>query len=116
MGPEFEWQEALAAGELKLQRARKSGRYFFPPRVAEPLSGDSDWEWVTAGGEGTVYSATTITPRAPAEPYNVVLVDLAEGVRLMSRVEGVNQVEIGMKVRAFIDRSGEAPLLLFRPA
>ena len=106
----------MADGEFRLQRARGSGRCFFPPRVAEPGTGDRDWEWVRASGEGTVYSATVVHPRPPAEPHNVVLVDLAEGPRLMSRIVGADAVRIGMKVRARIDRSGKAPLLLFVPA
>ena len=53
---------------------------------------------------------------------NIALIDLAEGVRLMSRVEGVppGQVKIGMKVKARImpgdgGRDG-SPLLVFDPA
>ena len=116
MSPEQRWRQALADGEFKLQRARASGRHFFPPRVAEPGTGDRDWEWVRASGNGTVYSVTTVHPRAPAEPYNVVLVDLAEGPRVMSRVVDAKDVRIGMAVRARIDRAGDAPLLLFEPA
>lgn len=116
MGPEREWLEALAAGEFKLQRSRTSGRFFFPPRIAEPGTGNRNWEWVTACGEGTVYSVTIVHPRAPEDAYNVALVDLAEGVRVMSRVVTKEAVQIGMKVRARIDRTGDEPLLLFEPA
>jgi uncharacterized OB-fold protein len=115
MGPEQEWRAALGDGELRLQRARRSGRCFFPPRVAEPGTGDREWDWIVASGEGTVYSVTIVHPRAPAEPYNIVLVDLAEGVRMMGRVVGTDTVKIGMKVRARIDREGPEPLLLFEP-
>ncbi len=116
MGPEEEWRAALAQGELRLQRARRSGRCFFPPRVAEPGTGDRAWEWIVASGAGTIYSVTVVHPRAPEEPYNVVLVDLAEGVRVMGRVTGSKNVAIGMEVRARIDRTGPEPLLLFEPA
>lgn len=116
MGPDQQWQQALADGEFRLQRARRSGRCFFPPRIAEPQTGDRDWEWVRASGDGTVYSVTIVHPRPPAEPYNVVLVDLAEGPRVMSRMIDVEDVCIGMPVRARVDRSGVAPLLLFEPA
>lgn len=115
MGPQQAWRQALADGEFRLQRARASRRCFFPPRVAEPGTGDRDWEWVRASGDGTIYSVTTIYPRPPAEPYNVVLVDLAEGVRVMSRVVGTSEVRIGMTVRARIDRANDEPLLLFEP-
>ena len=49
---------------------------------------------------------------------NIVLIDLAEGVRLMSRVEGLppGEVRIGMKVRARIAAGDAGPLLVFDPA
>ena len=117
-GPESHWWTELAEGRFLLQRSRSSGSHFFPPRVAEPCTGTDDLEWVEARGGGAVYSATVIRPRPPAQPYNVVLVDLDEGPRLMSRVEGVapGEVRIGMRVAARIDRSGASPILLFVPA
>lgn len=116
MGPEQEWREALGEGRFLLQRARTSGRHFFPPRMAEPGSGSRDWEWVEASGEGTVYSATLVHPRPPEGAYNVVLVDLVEGPRVMGRVTGLEAVPIGLAVRARIDVSGDEPLILFDPA
>ncbi len=114
--PETVWREALAEGRLLLQRARGSGSIVFPPRLAEPGSGEEDLEWVEACGMGTVYSVTMIGRKPPAKPYNVVLVDLDEGARVMSRVEGSAGVAIGLRVRATIDLGGDEPLLLFEPA
>lgn len=87
-----------------LLRSRASGRQFFYPRVAEPGSGNTDLEWVEACGRGTVYSVTIVRARPPAPSYNVVLVDLEEGPRLMARVDGValDEVHIGMAVMARI--------------
>ncbi len=117
MGPEAHWRAALADGSFLLQRGRQSGRAFFPPRIAEPGTGD-ETEWFEACGEGTVYSVTIIGQKPPAVPYAVVLVELAEGPRLMSRVEGVapEAIAIGMAVKARIIREGDAPLLVFDPA
>jgi uncharacterized OB-fold protein len=49
--------------------------------------------------------------------YNVALIDLREGVRLMSRVEGVapDAVHIGMAVRAQVAQQDGRGLLIFRP-
>lgn len=115
--PETVWRAALGEGRVLLQRARASGGHFFPPRLAEPRTGDEDWEWVEASGYGTVYSVTVVNQKPPAEPYNVALVDLDEGPRLMSRVEGIAPaaVTIGLRVRARIDLAGDAPILLFDP-
>lgn len=117
--PEAAWREALADGRLILQRARASGSLFFPPRLIEPRTGDADWEWVEASALGTVYSVTVVARRPPAEPYNVVLVTLDDGPRLMSRVEAMpaGDVAIGLRVRARIAAGDDGePLLLFDPA
>ena len=117
-GPEAQWRAALADGRFLLQRAVSSGTVFFPPRLAEPGTGDDDIEWIEASGMGLVYSLTLVSPKPPAEPYNVVLVDLDEGARLMSRVDGVapDALRIGQRVRARIIEENGAPLLVFVPA
>jgi len=113
--PGTHWREALADGRLLLQRAQ-DGTAIFPPRLASPGSGADDLEWIEASGGGTVYTLSWVQRRPPADPYNVVLVDLDEGARLMSRVEGVTPetLRIGQRVTAFIDDTGEEPTLLFR--
>jgi uncharacterized OB-fold protein len=113
--PERQYREFLAQGRFMIQRARGSGRHVFYPRVAEPLTGDTDLEWVEASGHGTVYSTTVVRKRPPEPSYNVALIDLAEGPRMMSRVIGMppEAVRIGMAVRARIIDDGGAPLLVF---
>jgi uncharacterized OB-fold protein len=99
-------------------RAPPPGRCFWFPRVAEPGTGSTDLEWVEASGKGVVYSTTVIRQKPPTPNYNLALIDLAEGARMMSRVEGIapEEVRIGMPVRAKIVREGERPLLVFEPA
>jgi uncharacterized OB-fold protein len=113
--PEEEYFEHLAQGRFMLQRSRVSGKYFFYPRVAEPITGARDLEWVEASGRGTVYATTVVRTKPPLQPYNVALVDLEEGPRIMSRVEGIapDEVRIGMKVRARIGKQDEREILLF---
>jgi uncharacterized OB-fold protein len=117
-GPEAQWRSALAEGRLLLQRSASDGAYAFPPRTMAPGSGSDDLEWIAASGQGTVYSVTVISPKPPLEPYNVVLVDLDEGPRVMSRVEGLAaaEVKIGMRVQARIGEHDGEPILLFDPA
>lgn len=113
--PDTQWRDALAQGRLLLQRAIGSGATFFPPRLIEPGTGEADLEWIEASGFGTVYSVTMINQKPPGEPYNVVLIDLDEGPRVMSRVEGAGEVSIGLRVVARIER-GDEPILLFERA
>lgn len=116
--PEQDYLRFLDEGRLMIQRCRTSGRFIFYPRVAEPLTGDTDLEWVEPSGLGTVYSVTVVRQRPPAKDYNIALIDLAEGPRLMSRVEGLppETVKIGMAVKARIIREDDRPLLIFEPA
>jgi uncharacterized protein len=116
--PEAEWRAHLAEGRFMIQRSRSTGGHVFYPRVMEPGTGATDLEWVEASGKGTVHAVTVIRRKDPAESYNVVLVDLAEGPRLMSRIDGiaVDEVRIGMDVSARIVTEGDKPLLVFVPA
>lgn len=116
--PEAEWRAHLAQGRFMIQRSPATGGHVFYPRVAEPGTGAQDLEWVEATGAGTVHAVTVVRRKDPADNYNVVLVDLAEGPRLMSRVDGItcDEVKIGMAVRASIVSQGDAPLLVFLPA
>ena len=116
--PEQEYKKFLAEGKFMLQRSRDSGKFFFYPRIAEPVTGSTNLEWAAPSGLGTVYAVTVERAKPPAPNYNVVLVDLAEGPRLMSRVEGIapEAVKIGMKVKARVIRQGEEGVVVFDPA
>lgn len=116
--PELDFLKFLEQGSFRIQRSRSSGRHIFYPRVAEPQTGSTDLEWVEASGRGTVYSTTVIRQKPPAPNYNLALVDLEEGPRMMTRVEGIapEQVKIGMPVKAKIVREDDRALLVFEPA
>jgi len=88
------------AGELAYQVDLDSGKAVFYPRVIAPGSGGARLEWRISQGVGTVYATTAIANRN-APSHNVVLVDLDEGFRIMSRVEEIDAlaVRIGMRVR-----------------
>lgn len=116
--PDADFRRFLQEGCFMLQRSASSGRYVFYPRVAEPGTGATDLEWVPASGEGTVYSSTTVRKREPGESYNVSIIELSEGPRMMSRVIGIapENVEIGMAVRAKVVVEDDVPLVIFEPA
>jgi uncharacterized OB-fold protein len=117
MFPQKEFFEFLARGRFMIQR-RSGGGYVYPPRVAEPRTGATELQWVEASGLGTVYSTTVIRQKPPAPNYNLALIDLAEGVRMMARVEGVapEAVRIGMAVKARVVRENDQALVVFFPA
>jgi hypothetical protein len=82
------YAEHCARGQLAYQ-VDDGGRPVFHPRVGP-------YEWRVSTGEGTVYATTTVRRRGE-DPYDVSLIDLDEGFRMMSRVRGGGK--IGQRVR-----------------
>lgn len=115
MHPDQDFAAFLTEGRFMLQRVRGTGQFVYYPRVAAPGTGDSDLEWVEASGEGVVYSTTVVRNKPPTPDYNVALIDLAEGVRMMGRVVDIDPaaVTIGMKVKAKVGEIDGVPAVLF---
>lgn len=117
-GVQQAWQARLDAGEFVIQRCGGCQQHVFYPRGLCPHCGADQLVFVTPAGSGTVYATTVVRRKAElGGDYNVVLVDLDEGVRLMSRVEGVapDAVAIGLRVQARVAREQDRGLLLFDP-
>ncbi len=118
-GPEKAYHDALKAGKFQIQRCGACAQHIFFPRVICTHCGSSDLTWVAPSGKGTVYSTTVLRRKPEAGGnLNVALIDLAEGPRMMSRVEGIaaEEVKIGMQVSASIIQDNGAPLVVFHPA
>jgi uncharacterized protein len=83
------------------------GRPVFRPRVGAGL------QWRVSEGLGAVYATTVVRPR-DGEAYNIVLVDLDEGFRMMSTVVDVapERVAVGARVR-LAWREGDPPVPVF---
>ena len=110
-GPEARFKTYLAEGRFMVQRSQSTGRYVFYPRLAIPGSGETDLEWVPASGFGTVYSITVNRKREGS--HNIALIDLDEGVRMVSTIPDVETVPIGTRVRARIADLGGTPAVVF---
>ena len=112
------WLERLEKDELAYQFSPSTNQVVFYPRVIAPGSGAADLEWRISAGLGTVYATTVVHPQDGAA-YNVALIDMDEGFRLMSRVEDVppTAVRIGQRVRFRAHRPGgdEPPCPVFFP-
>lgn len=104
----------LGEGRLAFQHCMSCGRAVFYPRVLCPYCGSTSLEWRESSGRGTVYATTAIYHR-DREPYNVALVDLDEGFRMMSRVAGTaaEEVEIGLRVSFETREEEEGPVVVF---
>ena len=116
-GVQAQHQAQLNAGQFLIQRCTGCSQHVYFPRESCPHCGAHDLQWVAPSGYGTVYSTTTIARKPEAGGnYNVSLIDLDEGVRLMSRVEGVpaSDVRSGQRVQARgLQRDGADALVVF---
>lgn len=118
-GPDAAYQEFLAQGEFRIQQCDACARHLFYPRVLCPHCGSTQLGWRMASGNGVVYACSVIMGKPGTDSdYAVVLVDLQEGVRLMSHVVDCDQhaVTIGMPVSARIIEKEGKPLVVFAPA
>lgn len=104
---------AARSGRFLLQRCDSCGHCQFYPRPFCLACEARDVSWVDAKGEAVVYAVTQvlvqISPETPA-PYQVAIVELAEGPRLLTQVVGA-EVQIGDAVRLAWRERGELPPL-----
>jgi uncharacterized OB-fold protein len=97
--------DATRERRLSLQYCRADGKPIHYPREVCPRCLGTDLEWRPASGRGIVYAFTVnyVPGSAPPErplPYVVALVDLDEGVRMMTNIVGCapRDVKVGMPV------------------
>ncbi|MFD8933091.1 bifunctional MaoC family dehydratase N-terminal/OB-fold nucleic acid binding domain-containing protein [Streptomyces mirabilis] len=108
--------EGVGRHQLLIQRCGGCGTLRFPWLPGCGACGSPEWDTVEASGAGTVYSYVVMHhPPFPAfdPPYAVGLIELAEGVRIVSNVIGVpyDKVRIGMPVRLRFERYDEELVL-----
>lgn len=117
VGPLAAYNRFLAQGQFCLQRCQECGKAVFYPRFVCPHCHSTKLEWRDASRRGSVYACTIINrSEKSGGPYNVVLVDLDEGVRMMTTVDAAPEdIKIGLRVSIeIVERDGE-PLPVCRP-
>ena len=116
--------DSLKAHAIQLQRCGGCNRFIYYPRAVCPGCLSDDLAWTSVSGYGVVH-AFTIPNRHPNRafqpPYVVALIELDEGVRVMSNLIDVDPtpeaVKIGMPVEiVYDDVADEITLPRFRPA
>lgn len=110
-----EFWEGANRGELRIQRCTSCGRHQHYARMLCSHCGKQSLEWVTASGNGTIYSFTVIRqngvpPFNDRVPFVVATVDLDEdGARLIAAMPALDPdaARVGMRVRAAFRPAGE---------
>ncbi len=111
--------EGLARGQLRYQRCADCGAAQTLSRLACTACGSERLAWHDASGRGTVLAASVIS-RAPSDafrplvPYTLVMVELAEGPRVVGHA--LPGTAIGDRVHASTFEHERRKLLRFAPA
>src|SRR5262249_49387232 len=83
--------DALKQGRLTFQKCRHCGHAWLPARAECPECLRAEWDWTNASGKGRVVSWVIYHHAYHEEfkarvPYNVTLVELDEGPRMITNV------------------------------
>lgn len=115
--------EGCRKQELRVQTFA-DGSTFYPPIIRNPRTGEiqrGDMQWQVSSGKGTLYSYAVVHhPQVPAFDYPLVvgLVELEEGVRIVSNVVDCtrDEVEVGMALEVcWLEADDDVTLPQFRP-
>lgn len=108
---------------LMLPRCRSCGEFHFYPRPFCPRCREEDIEWCQSEGIGEVYTFAVVEQPiekayAPLIPYVIAIIELTEGVRMISHVidHDPKKVVCGLKVEIdFREISPALTIPVFRP-
>lgn len=116
--------DACREGRFLLRRCGACGRHHHYPRPFCPFCWSEDVTWTEASGRATLYTYSVVRqndlpPFPERVPYVAAIVELAEGPRVMTNLEGVEPeaIEIGMDLEVdFRPISDDVTIPVFRPA
>lgn len=117
-----DFRDALAQGRLTIQRCTPCGHAWLPQRERCPSCLSGAWRREDASGRGSVvswvvYHRAYHPAFADRVPYNVAIVELDEGPRMISNVVGIDGdqgLRIGTRLEAVFEREGDVPVARFR--
>ncbi|WP_420639173.1 FAS1-like dehydratase domain-containing protein [Candidatus Poriferisocius sp.] len=118
---DFFW-EGSRVGELRIQQCLRCGQLQHPPGVRCPACGSTETGYAVVSGKGTLYSYVVAHhPRVPAfdYPLSIGLVELDEGVRLVSNITDCqpDQLRVGMPLEVWHRQThDDVNVPVFRPA
>ncbi|RMD81569.1 MAG: Zn-ribbon domain-containing OB-fold protein [Candidatus Dadabacteria bacterium] len=123
-GTTKEFYEHCKQRRLSFQRCTDCGAWRHVPRPMCAKCGSWQWEWAPSSGRGKVFTWTVVRrPMHPAfandTPYAPVVVELEEGVRMVSWIVDCppEEIRMGMPVEVvYEDVTPEVTLPMFRRA
>lgn len=118
---QFYWDGAKE-GKLLLQRCKKTGDVYYPPRPFCPGTGSRDIEIFEASGKGRLYSYVINQMPAPGyePPFVVAVVMLEEGVKMLTNIVDCPPdpaaLELDMPLEVTFEMRGDVAVPQFKPA
>jgi uncharacterized OB-fold protein len=111
----------LAEGALRFQRCDHCGHAWLPPRAECPSCLRAQWFWQPSSGRArlvswVVYHIAYHDHFADKLPYNVAVVELEEGPRLITNIVDAGNLAIDQPLVLTIEREDGVALARFRPA
>ena len=108
--------------ELRFQRCSECGAWRHMPRESCEACGSFNWKWQPSSGKAKLFTWTVVhralhPAYAEEVPYTVVVVEMEEGVRLVSGLVDVrpDDLEIGLPLEVvFEDVTSDVALHRFR--
>lgn len=115
LSPEAQFLSALNTGVAKVQQCLDCENRFFQPRTHCPKCRSSRYAWVPMTMSGTLHSYTNLPTQGDRRAYNVVLIDMDDGFRMMSNCPGaeLDMSSIGQKFNARIDLESAPARIVF---
>jgi len=115
--------DAAKEGKLLIAKCDACGKVHHYPRPFCPSCWSEDVHPIEASGRGTLYTYSTVYvndlhPFKTRLPYVAALVELEEGPRLMTNIEGCepDELSVGMAVEVdFRSLTEEFDAIVFRP-
>jgi hypothetical protein len=127
------YELSINEGKIMGSKCKKCGALALPPRPICVSCFGSEMEWVQLKGTGKLAAFTSIVVAPPymlkegfgrGNPYTVGVVELDEGVKVVSRIVGVDsrkpeQIKVGTPLKAEFIKKGEGAdmkaILAFKP-
>ncbi|MFQ5513218.1 MAG: Zn-ribbon domain-containing OB-fold protein [Myxococcota bacterium] len=116
-----EFWDRCAREELCFQRCTACGRWRHLPRAMCAACGSAEWEWAQSSGRGRLFSwivthQPLLPPFADQVPYAVIIVELEEGVRMVSGVRDLplEELTLDLPLEVVFEHFGDVALPFFR--
>lgn len=112
-----------AEGQLHFQKCNDCGTWRHLPRYMCSKCGSGAWHWAPSSGRGEIYS-WTITHQALLPffkqnvPYAVIVVQMQEGVRMISGLKGLDldDIQLGLPVEVKYEDISGGKIPVFYPS